>query len=226
MRDFIKKITNRAGFSIVLFILLLFGLLIIIVETNLFGNSIGKNLAALLVIGMVVLPVIIVDFFFTSFSSEREIKKTIKEVEQKIISSPNEKAAAWELGRIKLESYLNRNLKQVQWIFIWTVMVMIAGFAIIGYGIMKAYEGASINASIITTSSGIIIEFIGATFLLIYKSTMQQAKDYVNVLERINAVGMSVQILDSISQTEVKLQDETKADIAKKLLELYGGPKT
>lgn len=47
----------------------------------------------------------------------------------------------------------------------------------------------------------------------------------MTVLERINAVGMSVQILDTISMEESKLQDQTKADLAKKLLELYGGLK-
>ena len=54
---------------------------------------------------------------------------------------------------------------------------------------------------------------------------MQQAKDYVNVLERINAVGMSVQILESIQQDQSMLKDEAKAELAKKLLELYGNPK-
>lgn len=157
---------------------------------------------------------------------ETEAKEEIKKVEDKIKENSNETTAAWELGRIKLERYLNRNLTQVQWIFIWTVIVMIAGFIIIGYGIIKVYEGdARLNAAILTTISGLIVEFIGASFLLVYKSTMQQAKDYVTVLERINAVGMSVQILDSISKNETKLQDQTKAEIAKKLLEFYGGVK-
>lgn len=157
---------------------------------------------------------------------ESEAKAEIKKVEEKIKENPNETTAAWELGRIKLESYLNRNLTQVQWIFVWTVLVMIAGFVIIGYGIIKVYtDDGNLNAGILTTITGLVIEFIGASFLLIYKSTMQQAKEYVTVLERINAVGMSVQILESISKEESKLQDQTKADLAKKLLELYGGLK-
>lgn len=153
---------------------------------------------------------------------EREAKEEIKKVEDKVKENPNEPTAAWELARIKLENYLNRNLSQIQWIFIWTVITMIAGFVIIGYGIVRAYEPTTpLNASIVTTASGLLIEFIGATFLVIYKSTMHQAKDYVNVLERINAVGMSVQILESISKEETKLQDQTKAEISKQLLALY-----
>jgi hypothetical protein len=153
---------------------------------------------------------------------EDEIKEEIKKVELRVKENPNQPTAAWDLARIKLESYLNRNLIQIQWIFIWTIIVMIAGFILISYGILKVYQpNSNISAAIITTVSGLLIEFIGATFLVIYKSTMQQAKDYVNVLERINAVGMSVQILESISNEEKKLQDQTKAELSKKLLELY-----
>ncbi|RXK81263.1 hypothetical protein ESB13_20215 [Filimonas effusa] len=154
---------------------------------------------------------------------QEEAAVEIKKVEDKIKESPTK---SWELGRMKLESYLNRNLKQVQSIFVWTVIVMLFGFAVIWYGIIKLYQGGgSVDAAMLTTVSGLIIEVIGGSFLLIYKSTMKQAKEYVTVLERINAVGMSVQILDSISQNESKLQDQARAEIAKQLLELYGGIK-
>lgn len=153
---------------------------------------------------------------------ETEAKAEIRKVEERIKENPNEPTAAWELARIKLENYLNRNLFQIRWIFIWTVIIMIAGFIILGYGIIKVYEVPSnISGGLITTISGLIIEFIGATFLVVYKSTMGQAKDFVNVLERINAVGMSVQILDRIEEDQ-KLKNQTGAEIAKLLLDLYG----
>jgi glucan phosphoethanolaminetransferase (alkaline phosphatase superfamily) len=161
-------------------------------------------------------------YAYQSNLEDNEAKEEIRKVENRAKENPNEPTAAWDLARIKLENYLNRNLTQIQWIFIWTVIVMIAGFGIISYGIMRAYDAnVTIHASLITTASGLLVEFIGATFLVIYKSTMEQAKDYVNVLERINAVGMSVQILDSISKDETKLQDQTRAEIAKQLLALY-----
>jgi hypothetical protein len=61
--------------------------------------------------------------------------------------------------------------------------------------------------------SGIITEFIGATFLFLYRSTIQQATNHIKTLERINSVGMAVKILDTISVDSKKLQDETKAEI-------------
>jgi hypothetical protein len=83
-------------------------------------------------------------------------------------------------------------------------------------------DPANFNASIVSAVSGIVVNFIGATFLVIYRSTMEQAKDYVAVLERINAVGMSVQILDKMDESDAKMRNQATSDIAKQLLLLYG----
>jgi hypothetical protein len=108
-----------------------------------------------------------------------------------------------------------------------TLIVITAGFVIIGYGVIQVYKLTdNIQPSIIVTLSGVIVEFIAATFLLIYKSTMEQARDFVNILERINAVGMSVQILESIESDDTGLRDKTRAEIALGLLSLYGSVKS
>jgi hypothetical protein len=77
------------------------------------------------------------------------------------------------------------------------------------------------GASIVAAASGIVVQFIGATFLLIYKSTMEQARDYVTVLERINAVGMSIQILESIEGEEPQMRNEARSQLARDLLRMY-----
>jgi hypothetical protein len=153
-------------------------------------------------------------------------KKEIETAQARLRENPNEAKAAWDLARIKLESYLNRNLAQIRWIFFLTLLVMMIGFAIISYGIVRVYQNPLfLSPSILVTLSGVLIEFIGASFLLIYKSTMEQARNYVTVLERINAVGMSVQILDSIEDADVKLRNQTRAALAKTLLSMYGSLK-
>ena len=163
--------------------------------------------------------------FITAYQKSNEETKRedrILEVEKRVQENPKETQAAWELARVKLESYLNRNLKQVRSIFYLTVFVMIVGFSLIGYGVFKIYENPeTFNASLIAALSGIIVNFIGATFLILYKSTMSQATDYVKILERINAVGMSVQILDTLEDEETKLKQQATADLAKQLLALY-----
>lgn len=154
---------------------------------------------------------------------ESEREQIVQRAEERVKEHPNEPQLAWDLARIKLESYLNRNLIHIRWIFFLTLIVMFAGFVIIGYGILRVYQlPENFKPSIIVTLSGVIVEFIAATFLIVYRSTMEQAREYVNILERINAVGMSVQILESIEDTGTGLRDKTRAEIAKGLLSLYG----
>jgi ABC-type siderophore export system fused ATPase/permease subunit len=155
-------------------------------------------------------------------STARE--KAFKEVEERAREHPNEPQAAWDLARVKLESYLNRNLRHVQWIFVLTLLVMVAGFIIIGYGVFKVYQSPeNFKPSIVVTVSGIFVEFIAATFLVIYRSTMEQARSYVSMLEKINAVGMSIQILDSTKTGNI---DKVRTQIAMELLSLYSMRKT
>ena len=184
------------------------------------GKGFETLALALSVIGAGLLIVII------AYQRVKEVdneKAAIQKKEEELEKSPDRTKAAWDLARIKLESYLNRNISQVRWIFIWTVLVMIIGFAIISFGIFKVYEDPeNFQPSILVTTVGVITELIGATFLIVYKSTMNQAKQYVAVLERINAVGMSVQILESIESEANGLKDKTKSELVKELLNLYG----
>ena len=100
---------------------------------------------------------------------------------------------------------------------------MMFGFIIIAYGIYRVYESpASFKPSILVACSGVLLEFISATFLIIYRSTMAQARTYVGVLERINAVGMSLQILEGIEEPDPQMRNRARAELAKELLALYG----
>jgi len=52
--------------------------------------------------------------------------------------------------------------------------------------------------------------------MVIYRSTMSQAKTFVQVLEKINTVGMAVQILDSLPDGAEK--NTTRTELVKLLL--------
>lgn len=160
---------------------------------------------------------------FQSSLEQAERERKIEQVERRVQENPGEAGAAWELARVKLEKYVDRNLNQVRSIFWLTTLVMVGGFSLIIYGVVKAYAvPENFDASILSTAAGTLINFIGASFLVIYRSTMSQAKDYVTVLERINAVGMAVQILEKIDESEVMIRTQTTSDLAKQLLQLYG----
>ena len=53
-------------------------------------------------------------------------EKKYREVELRVKENPKETQAAWELARVKLESYLDRNLRQVRAIFWLTAFVNVS----------------------------------------------------------------------------------------------------
>jgi hypothetical protein len=163
--------------------------------------------------------------YYDNLDKEKK-EELISEQEKKVAENPHEPKLAWDLARNKLENYLNRNIAQIKSIFYLSVFAMLVGFGLIIYGaIMVFQKPANFQASLVVAISGLVVNFIGATFLVIYKSTMEQAKDYVNVLERINAVGMSVQIIESINDSHLQIKEETKAELSKKLIDLYSEKK-
>jgi hypothetical protein len=101
-------------------------------------------------------------------SSERA--ERITEIEKEVEVNPGKAKPAWDLACAKLEEYVARNLSQVAWIFVLVLIVMTIGFVIIGWGVYKVFSSGSIAPSMVAAVSGIVVEFIAVTFLLIYRS--------------------------------------------------------
>lgn len=157
--------------------------------------------------------------YFHHLGQTAQQQVRITELENKIIQEPAKASYAWDLARVKLEAYFDRNLNQVKAIFWVAVVVMLAGFGFILWGLRLAMVSPErITVSIIGAASGVVTQFIGLTFMMIYKNTMKQATQYVTVLERINTVGMAVQILDAINEASSELKDVTRVDIIRLLL--------
>jgi hypothetical protein len=152
-----------------------------------------------------------------------ELKEELNRATARVQAEPERVKPAWDLARVKFELYIDRNLSQITYIFWLSVVVMLMGFAIILFGISRAFKPVAtidsapttISPAVLGTLAGIITEFIGATFLFLYRSTAQQAANYMRALERINSVGMAMQILDTISGEAGDLQDHTKAELVK-----------
>jgi len=179
-----------------------------------------------ILVGLLAIPAALVVLFTSLYVRDEERsaqQDQINDAENRFRASPEKPAVAWEVARLNLQSYIDRNLSQVSWIFGLILLVMFGGFAIICLGIWESWnQPENLKPSIVAAGSGIVIQFIGATFLVIYKSTTEQARAYVSMLERINAVGMSAQLLESIQDTAVDLRDQARIDLAKSLLSLYG----
>lgn len=156
---------------------------------------------------------------------EQQVREQkIETVEERLREHPERPQLAWDLARTKLENYLDRNLSQVRSIYWLTLIVMLCGFGFVMYGLFQASQNPDkLPVSIVASASGVLISFIGGSFLLIYRSILEQSKEYVTVLERINAVGMAVQVIASIPDDSAELKNATTAELAKQLLGLYAG---
>jgi uncharacterized membrane protein YesL len=169
------------------------------------------------------LPIALEQLLFGQFGLSVESKRvekleaTISKAEQAVEKEPEKTKPVWDLSRAQLELYINRNLSQVRNIFWITIVVMAAGFGMVVFGVYRALD-AQLHVAVLTTASGLITQTIGATFLLIYRSTMKQANAYVATLERINAVGMAVAIVDLIPDEKSEAKTKARVDLVKQIL--------
>lgn len=179
---------------------------------NIVGASLGM-VAGLATVGVIA---------YQNLVDQRVREQKIETVEERLREHPERPQLAWDLARVKLENYLDRNLSQVRSIYWLTLIVMFCGFGFVMYGLFQVSQNPEkLPVSIVASASGVIISFIGGSFLLIYRSILAQSKEYVTVLERINAVGMAVQVIASIPEANAELKSQTKAELAKQLLTLY-----
>jgi hypothetical protein len=147
--------------------------------------------------------------------AERQFAKKIEQIEVKAEQQPEKSKDAWD--QQKLEAYFSKNLSHVGLIFVIAIAAMGVGFMIMMTGVILAIANPdSIKTSSLVAFSGIITEVIGATFMAIYRYTMAQANQYVEVLKRINTVGRAEKIMDAIPESELK--NKTRAEIAGLLL--------
>lgn len=144
--------------------------------------------------------------------------RSLKEQTQKQVEEAKDQ---WEKAQIKLEAYFDGNLFQVGLIFWVAVVVMAVGFCfVLGGVLLSLHESATVNSTAgVSVLSGIVTQFIGATFMVIYRSTVTQANRFVTVLERLNRVGVALQILESIPETESHLKNAARARCASLLIE-------
>jgi hypothetical protein len=133
---------------------------------------------------------------------------------------------AWDLARATLAKYWNRNLAQNSVIFVSSIIVSTLGFGVTLWGVYAAINNqAPLSASILAAASGAVTQIIGTTFLVIYRSTAQQALEFNRTLERINSVGMAWYVLQAMSEetdAHKKAKDAAKAALVLSVITASG----
>jgi len=153
-------------------------------------------------------------------NEDRQFQARVLVAEQVAEREPERTKPAWDVTRVTLEAYFRRNLLQLDMIFTLSVTIMVCGFGVMLWGVTKGITAPTELASAgLVTGAGVITEIIGGTFLVVYKSAIQQAIKYTSTLERLNSVGLALQILDTMNDSsEKKLRSETKAEVVKLLV--------
>ena len=85
-------------------------------------------------------------------------------------------------------------------------------------------DGA-LSAAIVSATSGVVVNIIGASFVVVHRTTMVHAKDFVSTLERLSAVGMAIQIANGVGAEDSDLRHNTTAAVAKQILEMHSASK-
>jgi len=139
------------------------------------GNLIGGTLLG--IGGAILLGIVARE----RLQEEERTQERIERVEERARAHPEKPQLAWDLARAKLENYLDRNLRQLRSIFWLTSFVMLVGFAFVLFGLMRAYDRPeSFPVSVVASVSGVLISFIGGSFLLIYRSVLTQTRGYAS----------------------------------------------
>lgn len=189
---------------------------IIIIVLLLIGNIESLYYYIVGVISLFMFVILFLSYKEKEGKEKRRIEK-IKQIEQESNKDPESSKYVWEIATLKLESYFDKNITQINSIYWISVSVILAGIGVILYSVLKIKDNNSL--SLITSGVGVLTQFLGATLMLVYRSTIKQSVNLINVLERINTVGMSIHIIESLSAKDEELKNKTKAEIAIKLFD-------
>ena len=103
---------------------------------------------------------------FTKAIRDKRQKEKVAKIERKVEEQPEKIRASWDLAQEKLENYLDRNLSQVKSIYWLCVIIMFFGFSLISYGSMLVFKDSqNLNAGVVSSISGVLIAFLGGSFL-------------------------------------------------------------
>lgn len=123
----------------------------------------------------------------------------------------------WKTSRFQLENQILEADKKAKWIFNLSIALIVIGFFGICFSIYFAINNSNFNVALITISGAVITNFLGGTVMLMYKNSLLQLNKNIEILEKVNSVGMSLKILDTIKNNNRECS-KTKLEIAKKLI--------
>lgn len=148
-------------------------------------------------ISAITLTVIVIQYF-DARRRYRASNERLLRAERQFSSEQSFLGQSWQLSYVTLEAYYSRNLSQLNQVFVVSIILIAIGVGMVVWSITAPLplNHESISPSLLGAASGAVTQIIGGALMTVYRATVAQSMSYLSTLERINAVGMAVQIID------------------------------
>jgi hypothetical protein len=140
----------------------------------------------------------------SSAQAERHFSEGFKLFNEKV---EQEKVKTYDVALLSLkhvEEYYRINKSQTRRIFSVSVLAITVGFLTILTGIYLLYTSTepNVTVTIITGASGIILQFIGGAYFLMYKRSLEQVEFFFNQLMRVQDVMLAISLVEKVNNKE------------------------
>lgn len=115
-----------------------------------------------------------------------------------------------QLNLNQTTEYYTINKSQARKSFGMSLTAIIAGFITILLGIWLVYFDDKLSISIISVASGILLEFIGAMYFVVYNKSLKQLNFFYSKLEKVQDTMIAIELTNSINNEAKKIELQEK----------------
>src|SRR5258708_1071819 len=122
-----------------------------------------------------------------------------------------------EAQLIQLNDYYNMNKRQANYSFNASVSAIILGFITIASGIWLFYLQKSLTLTAITGISGILAQFIGASYFIMYRTSITQVNYFFNQLVVMQDTMLTIELVRDLP-TDGKPNETKQIELKEKII--------
>ncbi len=216
LQDIEKIQKSKFIYPIIIFGFTVFGIILYLMETM--HRSIRIHEIIISALSGLCLGCIVSLYFYLIFElKENSLRRKINDYEVYNIQEEVKEDVfenSIKMSYKYLDQYYLQTREQAQRGFFVTICIVIGGAILIGIGITAMFLDKT-TPSVITSASGIIIEFIAAVFFYLYNKTVSSMSSYHNKLVLSQNISLALKVADSLSEEE---QAKSKALIISELI--------
>ena len=221
----IVVLKNRINSKSIVGFTVVAGMIIGIVAFFILKSVVGESIENIIL--SIIIAVIGWGFFFFYFKLLMEIRisryqSIIVEYETNNIQENMEEDIFTNLIKISykyLDQYYLQVREQAQKSFIFTAIIASIGAILIFTGVILMFA-EKVNVSYVSTSAGVITEFISSIFFYLYNKTITSMSNYHNKLVLSQNISLALRVADSLPREEqTKVKDEIVKELLKNIID-------